>query len=166
MPEIRKAAPGDALGITIVNVYTWKTAYAGLVPEELIDRRIAELLPRAEKCRLGIEQGGDYWVAAEGNAVVGFCMFGSYREADHAGAGEIYALYTLAGYQRRGAGTALFTAAVETLKAREYPYAIVNCLRGNPALTFYQNRGGTVIGRWEDDSSGFRLEGDTLRFEL
>ena len=35
--QIRKALPIDALGITIVNVYTWKTQYTGLLPDELID---------------------------------------------------------------------------------------------------------------------------------
>lgn len=35
MIEIRKAIPEDALGITIVNVYTWKTTYTGLIPNEL-----------------------------------------------------------------------------------------------------------------------------------
>ncbi len=165
MITIREAEPEDALGITIVNVYTWETAYGGLVPEEMIDRRIADLLPRAEKTRLGIEQDGGYLVAAEGRTVVAFCMFGPYRDGNHTGLGEVYALYTLAGYQGRGAGKALFTAAVEKMRAQGLNGVVVNCLRGNPALGFYLRLGGTVVGSWTDESSGCHLEGDVIRFD-
>jgi GNAT superfamily N-acetyltransferase len=117
----------------------------GLVPEKMIDERIADLLPRAEKSRRGIEDGGGYLVGEDDGTVVGFCMYGDCRNEAYPGAGEVYALYVLAGYQGRGAGRALFAAAAGELKARGFPCLVVNCLRGNPALRFYERMGGAVV---------------------
>ena len=166
MFEIREAQPQDALGITIVNNFAWKLAYTGLVPEELINRRIEDLLPRTEKTRLGIEQNGHYLVAAEEGTVVGFCIYGPERDAEIPGRSEVYALYVLPGYQKRGVGRALLKAAWESLKAEGAALGVVHCLRGNPALHFYQRMGGKIIGQWSDDASGFWMDGDTLLFEL
>ncbi|HPR77225.1 MAG TPA: GNAT family N-acetyltransferase [Candidatus Limiplasma sp.] len=166
MYEIRNARPQDALGITIVNSFAWRVTYTGLVPDSYIDQRTEELLPRMEKTRQGIEQGGHYLVATEENTVVGFCIFGPERDAETPGRSEIYALYVLPGYQKRGAGSALLSAALGALKEEGASRVIVNCLQGNPALRFYQRMGGKTIEQWSDDSSGFMLSGDTLLFEL
>ena len=48
---IRKATLADALGIAIVSVYTWKTAYSGLLPEEMLDKRLADLPKMAENMK-------------------------------------------------------------------------------------------------------------------
>lgn len=42
--EIRKAIHSDALAITIVTVYTWKRTYTGLMPDEVIDARVNEIM--------------------------------------------------------------------------------------------------------------------------
>ena len=55
--QIRKALPIDALGITIVNVYTWKTQYTGLLPDELIDLRIREIKKNSDSIKKRIENG-------------------------------------------------------------------------------------------------------------
>ncbi len=166
MFTVRKAVPADALGITIVNVYTWKTAYAGLVPEKMIDERIADLLPRAEKSRRGIEEGGGYLVGEDDGTVVGFCMFGACRNEAYPGAGEIYALYVLDGYQGQGAGRALFAAAAGALKAQGFSTLIVNCLLGNLARGFYERMGGAVVGRRTDDTPHGPLTENILLFTL
>ena len=79
MFEIRKAVPEDALGITIVNVYTWKTTYTGLMPDDVIDARIAELMERTEKCRTEIEENDNFMVASVENNIIGFCRCGIFR---------------------------------------------------------------------------------------
>ena len=166
MIEIRKAEPDDALGITIVNVYTWKTAYSGLVPEEMMDRRIAELLPRAQRSREEIAAGQHCQVAVDGRTVIGFCKFGACRDAGQESMGEIYALYVLAGYQGQGAGKALFTAAAEALGQLGFTEICINCLRGNPALDFYIRMGGEVRGSWVDELLGFPLAGDVIIHQI
>ncbi|MDD3214938.1 MAG: GNAT family N-acetyltransferase, partial [Eubacteriales bacterium] len=85
---------------------------------------------------------------------------------EYPGAGEVYALYILAGYQGCGLGERLFRMACETMRTEGYQNVIVNCLAGNPALGFYRRMGCVTINRWEDDSTGFSMAGDMLRLEL
>lgn len=166
MIEIRKAEPDDALGITIVNVYTWKTSYSGLVPDEMINQRIADLLPRAQKTREGILAGGHYRVAVDGRTVIGFCLYGACREAGQETMGEIYALYVLAGYQGQGIGKSLFADAVDALGRLGFSEVCINCLRGNPALGFYLRMGGKVSGSWVDEFIGYPVAGDTILYQI
>ena len=70
MVVLRSATPEDALGITIVNVYTWKTAYTGLVADALIDERIRCLQERAAITRQTIAQEKACFVVAVDGAAV------------------------------------------------------------------------------------------------
>jgi len=165
MFEIRKAVPEDALGITIVNVYTWKTTYSGLMSDAAIDSRIAGLPEKAEQCRADIEQNDNFFVAAVGRTVIGFCCYGSSRNPAYPNSGEIYGLYSLKGYQGLGIGKALFSAGASALSAEGFSSMIINCLRGNPSLSFYQHMGGKIVSRREDDLYGMRITEDILYFE-
>lgn len=165
MFTVRKAVPEDALGITIVNVYTWKTAYSGLVPEDLIDERIEKLAEKAEKTKTDIERDGNFFVAAEGPAIVGFCCYGPCRNENCRNAGEIYAMYTLKGMEGQGVGKALFSAASQALHENGFTSVIANCLYGNPSLGFYRHLGGKVIARKKDVLHGHSISQDILCFE-
>ena len=147
---IRKATPADALGIAIVSVYTWKTAYSGLLPEEMLDKRLADLPKMAENMKQQIIDRDNYFVATVDDTVVGFTAFCSpCRNPDYADSGEIGALYCLKGYNGYGIGRALFEAAVKELVQRGYKTMIIDCLRGNPTLGFYEHLGGRVVAERE-----------------
>ena len=154
MYQIRKATPDDALGITIVNIYTWKTTYSGLMPEDVIDSRIVELKERAEKCKADIELNDNFIVAVVDHTIVGFCVYGKSRNDTYHDSGEIFALYALKGFQGAGIGKALFLAGVNELLVRESTSMIINCLQGNPALEFYKHMGGKVVGKRQDEIKG------------
>ncbi len=51
MIEIIKAKKEDALQIAIVNVYTWKTQYESLIPNEVINLRIDNIEQSEEKIK-------------------------------------------------------------------------------------------------------------------
>ena len=147
---IRKATPADALGIAIVSVYTWKTAYSGLLPEEMLDKRLADLPKMAENMKKQIIDRDNYFVATVDDTVVGFTAFCSpCRNPDYADSGEIGALYCLKGYNGYGIGRALFEAAVKELVQRGHKTMIIDCLRGNPTLGFYEHLGGKVVAERE-----------------
>jgi len=164
MITIRKASPADALGITIVNVYTWDTAYRGLVPQQVIDERIRHLQTRAAVTKETIAAQDNFLVATEDDTIIGFCMFGSARAEAYAGMGEVYALYVLEGFQGKHIGKALFLAGIKALQAMGYSSLIINCLRGNPALAFYRHMGGEPIGQRTDEISGHRMTEDVVLF--
>lgn len=165
MDCIRRATERDALGIAIVNVYTWKTAYAGLLPEPMLNARVLALRERADTVRKAILQGELFWVAEADGAIAGFCMYGDTRNEAYRPAGEIYALYVLEGFQGTGLGRALFTAGARALAAAGHTRLLVNCLRGNPALVFYQHMGGRAVAERHDEIQGCRMTEDIVLFE-
>ena len=116
MFKIEKANENDALQIAIVNVYTWKTQYTGLMPEELIDARIKNIEFSEEKIKERIKEDGNYIVVKKGNTVVGFVRYGKCDIKDYEEYGEIKALYLLEGFQGNGLGRELF---VRRLSERE-----------------------------------------------
>ena len=143
---IRKATPADALGIAIVSAYTWKTAYSGLLPEEMLDKRLVDLPKMAENMKQQIIDRDNYFVATVDDTIVGFTAICSpCRNPDYADSGEIGALYCLKGYNGYGIGRALFETAVKELVELGHKTMMIDCLRGNPTLGFYKHLGGKVV---------------------
>lgn len=165
MYDIRKAVPEDALGITIVNVYTWKTTYTGRMPDAVIDSRIKELPIRADKCREDIEKHDHRIVAAIGNTIIGYCAFGTARNTKYKNSGEIYALYVLHGYQGMNIGKALFIAGIKALFLEGFDSMIINCLQDNPAIEFYKHIGGKIVGQRQEVFEGHPILEDIVHYE-
>ncbi len=165
MLSIRKAVAEDALGITIVNVYTWKTTYSGLIPDFIIDSRIADLKRRAKKCEHDIEKNNHTVVAEIEKTIVGFCSYGESRKADYKNAGEIYALYVLNDYQGMRMGKALFLAGVKELVSEGYSSIIINCIQNNPSIEFYKHMGGKIVGQRQDMILGCCISEDIMYYE-
>lgn len=163
--EIRKALPSDALGIAIVNVYTWKMRYSGLIPEKIIDARIYQLEQKAEVIRKKIEKGEDYLVALVEETIVGFCAYGACEDVTYTDFGEIKAIYILDGFQNRTIGKQLLKKAQDLLKLQGYNRIVINCLKHNPSANFYRHMGGKLIGNRQDDYNGYLIEEDIFLFE-
>lgn len=164
MIEIYKAKPEDALGIAIVNVYTWKTQYSGLIDEETIDLRIKNIEQREISVKNRIAEDGQYFVAKKDNTVIGFCRY--CKSEKYPGYGEISALYILEGFKGKGIGRSLFEAAKNELVNMGYKQMIVGCLKGNPSLEFYKHMGGKVIEQKEFIVSGVLTEEDILLYNI
>lgn len=167
MATVRKAVPEDALGIALVGAYTWKTTYAGLMPDALIEARIDNVANAAKRRREEIERGMGVFVAEEQGVVVGFCIYGKSWNEAYADAGEIAALYVLKPFQGTGIGKALFLAAKEKLAGDDHRSMIINCLVGNPSLGFYEAMGGVIVGQRQDEAQGGHiLTEDILLFQI
>lgn len=166
MVNIRAAKPEDALQIAIVNVYTWKTQYSGLIPEEVIDNRVVNVEQMAMKNKQRIIEDDNYIVAEVDGTVVGFTRFAKSIYKDYENAGEIYALYLLKGFNGKGIGKKLFEAAKNELKKYGYNKMIIKCLKGNPTLDFYKYMGGQVIGEDKMILDDAVLEEDVLIYDI
>ena len=164
----RPAAPRDAPGIAIVQAYTWQTAYAGLLPQSILDRRIADVARRAEQMADSIERGERFMAAVWADTVVGFAAwYPKARSRDFPGDGEIGALYVLKGFQGRGIGAELFRLCREALGKEGCRRFLVNCLQGNPAAGFYEKMGGAAAGRRTDTlADGTEITEIVYRFEV
>ena len=164
--QIRKALSIDALGITIVNVYTWKTQYTGLLPDELIDLRIREIKKNSDSIKKRIENGTNYYVALEEDTIVGFCSFGKSREEEYKDYGEIYAIYNLEGFKENGIGRSFFDIAIKYFKEQGFEKFIVKCLVNNPSEEFYKHMGGEIISKTQIEKCGFKIDENIFVFDV
>ena len=165
---IRNATPQDATGISIVQAYTWGTAYKGLMPDSVLERRITGTKANSDRLESIIESGRFKYVVAEyKGAVVGFASYGKSRDENYPHRGEIGALYVLKGFAGCGTGRALFDYSVTKLKQQGYTSMIINCLTGNPSVEFYKHMGGIIAGQRTDRIfDGHTITEDILKFEL
>ena len=140
---VRFARDDDAEAIAGVHVETWRSAYAGLLPQEVLDGLSRRQQTRRWRRAIRNPEAelGQVFVA-DGDGIAGFGS--ASRET-----GEITTLYVRPGAQRRGVGRMLFCRMAEFLDG---PVSLW-VLDGNPAAEFYRRLGGrpgvrATVERW------------------
>jgi ribosomal protein S18 acetylase RimI-like enzyme len=144
---IRRARARDAPGIAAVHVATWRSAYAGLLPDEFLERlstiRLTGQYDRSIRMGLGMHVAIDSGDNAEPE-LVGFTSARRSR-SDRLGEGEVETLYVMDDWQNQGIGGALLRASGKFLASLGCRSAYAWVLRENPAGFFYQRLGGKRI---------------------
>lgn len=139
-----------------MQVRTWHAAYAGMLPQEHLDRRTVELRTAQwnDRLRAGKE---DVFVACDPRGtVVGFATGLASSEPVEGFDGEIGALYVLPEAQGQGVGKSLLTAAAEVLRAKGFRSAWLRVLSDNAAARrFYENLGAEIVCETTEDIDGF-----------
>lgn len=151
--RIRVATPADGNAMAAIRSSGWRTAYAGLIPDEALAAIPAEATDRYRDVLAAPPDGHRFLVAESDDTVTGFAHIGPYRfdGADHDGAaesdGEVYAIYVDPTRWSRGTGRALMDAAVRWLgEAGRTPIRLWT-LTGNPqSRRFYERYGYRVDG--------------------
>ncbi|ALE74448.1 GCN5 family acetyltransferase [Pseudonocardia sp. EC080610-09] len=114
--SVRPATDDDVDAVVGIQDRTWRTAYAGLLPEEAF----ASLTSHAARShwRDAVHAGDDFhlFVAVEGAEAVGFCAAARYAGADGLSIAEISALLVEPRWGRRGHGGRLLAAAAAALR--------------------------------------------------
>jgi ribosomal protein S18 acetylase RimI-like enzyme len=178
MLTVRDARPDEARAIAEVHVVSWRAAYRGLLPAEVLDglsvdgreRMWAGILRDAAPRRAVL-------VVAEEAKVLGFAALGPSRVAELAvetgttegiaegpvagttaetgieiETGEVYALYLHPDHWGTGLGARLHTAGLRRLHQYGFASAVLWVLAGNErALAFYRRAGWTEDGRTKLD---------------
>lgn len=146
--SLRRAVPHDAPAIARTHVDSWRSAYRNLVRCDRLAKM--DYGRGAERFRESILAGlEDVFVAEESGNVVGFLAFGDCRDSDvnSETTGEIYAMYLLPEYWRKGIGRGMCREAERILKSRAYLQATLWVLEGNKkARRFYDAMGFTADG--------------------
>lgn len=140
--NIRDATIDDAAGIARVRVETWRAAYGGLVPQEILDRMDVER-ETARRTEHWHDMHADPrchdLVAVADGEVVGWAMCGPARDEDAPATGEVYAIYAHASRWSRGVGQALLSELERRLLADGHLSAYLWLLAGNErAAHFYE----------------------------
>ena len=155
---IRPANAEDALSIARIHVETWRSSYAGILPDDYLTRLSVSDSAVQWARSVGRDGAADGTLAAvaEGD-VVGFISYGPQRGRwDFAG--EIYALYVGLDWQNQGIGRRLVAAAFAGLVNAGPKSAIVWVLSRNPSRFFYGAVGGQLIGHRTERFAGTELE--------
>jgi|FLYN01.1.fsa_nt_gi GNAT superfamily N-acetyltransferase len=145
--HIRLAQVPDAAGIARVHVDTWRTTYAGLMPDELLANLSYERRENQWRSVLSNPDSPQWIYVAENDdgQVVGFVAGGPERSGDPLYKGELYAIYVLAEHQGRGIGRALTGANAQRLIEAGMTSMLVWVLAENPWRAFYEALGGKPV---------------------
>lgn len=154
MIVVRPATEADAAAIGRVHVDTWRTTYAGLLPDTMLigmsDVRRAAYWQQVIAQHAERE---DVLVAVDRqHGVIGFGSCGPARalpediDAAWRDAGEIYTLYVSPDFQNAGTGRRLLAGLMSRLVERGFGAAVLWVLASNPSRFFYERMGGRRLG--------------------
>jgi ribosomal protein S18 acetylase RimI-like enzyme len=146
---IRPATIDDAEAIAQVHVLSWRQTYRTVLPDDFLES-LTEA-DYADRWRRFIGGGSSrvFVVEPEDSAergVVGFASAGRERAGEIGYSGELYAIYLLDAFHRRGYGRELVRASVDGLQEMGLKDMIIWVLRDNqPARRFYERLGGAFV---------------------
>jgi GNAT superfamily N-acetyltransferase len=149
---IRRASAADAEPLTHLHLDCWDDAYAGLMPQEVLDARREDVPARIERWRRILEESHGTLVAETPNGLVGFVSAGPGRDNDVDTDLEVMALYVRADRWGTGVGYALLETAIGDRAA----YLWV--LEGNErAIRFYERQGFRRDGTLDEHDEGLHV---------
>ena len=152
---LRSARLDDATAIARVHIASWQTAYRGIFPDAYLDGMTDGYSKRRARWEHGLqhpESAGTTTFVVEdvGEGVVGFATAGSARKPELGFAGELHAIYLLAGHRRGGLGRLLFRRCCDHLCDLGIGDMYVMVLEKNPACHFYRGMGGVLVVGFKD----------------
>ena len=160
---IRAAGPNDVEAIAHIHVETWRSTYAGIIPDAyLVRMTVAQQRKMWRQLLHGSGRGHDVVVAElDDGEVVGFAGCGPARRSALPRRapydGEVYTLYVALDHQGHGYGKRLLETCFETLRERDKTAAIVWVLADNPARFFYEAQGGQMVAERIESFAGAGL---------
>jgi len=154
---VRIATRDDAHAIARVHVTSWQTSYRGIVPEDLlaglsVEKRALQWSGRftssSEKPPLLVAQSDD--------EIVGFSEYGASRDKDvPPNTMELYAIYLLQDFQRRGFGRGLWEESLKEIRKATATAVRVWVLEDNTkARGVYEKMGFVYEGKSKEVSIG------------
>lgn len=158
---IREASASDAPGIARVHIDSWRATYRGVVPQTYLDSLdYDERAATWERVLSQFAATNAVHVAEDPrNGIVGFASGGPERSGDPAFRGELYAIYVLPEFQRKGLGARLTLAVVDHLARTGLNSMLVWVLADNhSARKFYERLGGRRVRTQSIEVGGVSLE--------
>jgi GNAT superfamily N-acetyltransferase len=153
---IRRASIEDAAEIAAVQVASWRGAYDGLLPQQMLDGLSVDAATNAWR-HIVADNDGQTLIAVlhASHRVVGFANVGPSRDSDNDGTiGELRAIYLHPDHWNTGIGGRLHDAAVHAL-AESFSEAMLWVLDGNTrARHFYERHGWHSDGQTKPDNRG------------
>jgi len=154
---IRPTQKADVDAMSQIYVKTWRDTYLGMLPYDYLFEMSAPHHGQAFLNKLDNKQLISF-VAEDSDRVLGFITGGLERNGDDIYRGEIYTLYVLKNFQRRGIGKRLVFALTKQFHASGIYSMLVRVLKLNPYRRFYIKLSGTYLKTEHQKISGERLK--------
>ena len=153
---IRAARVADAAAIAHVHRESWRTTYAGMLPLDMIERETGRKSEATWRNWLENADRPTATIVAEvpGAGIVGFSFCGAARASLEGLEAEIYALYVLQEYQRRGIGRELVRESARHFVRLGLFGFYLWVLKANRARLFYEALGGQSIAEKTEHLGG------------
>ena len=144
--RIRPGTAADIEEVSRVYAQAWKETYQGLAPDPFVNGMTAGAAAQIFRDSLQDIHHSYFFHVAEApqRRLVGFCDGGKERSHPESGLGELYAIYILKEFQKKGTGRLLFDAAVESLLKSGMKSMVVWVLEQSPYRKFYESLHGTL----------------------
>lgn len=149
---VRPAVAFDSRALAEVYVETWRTVYAGMVP----DRVLIEMTPEIQAVRWARQLARSHPREATlvledaDGSVIGFVGIGPNRVSFPPFEGEVYTLYLHPDRHGRGHGAELLISGFETMAGWGMTSAIIWVLSKNPTRFFYERMGGARLAERDE----------------
>jgi RimJ/RimL family protein N-acetyltransferase len=154
--RVRRAVVGDAFELARINVAAWRSAYAGIMPEEFLAGMDSPDRVVRWRERIGTPDPYATFVALDEDDVFGgYCTVGVLRNEDgttEPDVGELMAIYVDPARQGSGAGRAVHDAGLAHLNQLGFRRAGLWVFAANAsARAFYAALGWAPDGSTHDD---------------
>jgi GNAT superfamily N-acetyltransferase len=153
---IRLASPHDAAEIARVNHETWAATYKGILDDATILSRSLEEQVKIWQHQLGAPNPSEIrYVAEVDGMIVGYVGGGRNPDMHSPYHSELFGIYVLHDYQKKGLGQALVKTIAGALKDMGHASMLVWIMRENPFRRFYVKLGAHLLDQHRDiDYSG------------
>ena len=142
----RPARLADTRVISEVYIDTWRSTYAGILPDQVLvgmrANKLSGSFARALKHRTEIIMVADH----PEQGIIAMGSAGENRGINSAYSGEIYTLYVHPGSQNEGIGETLLAHLFGALAQAGHDSAVIWVLALNPSRFFYERMGGQRAG--------------------
>jgi len=146
--QIRQAKVKDSAGLARVQVDSYQTAYAGLLPQPYLDRFTCTEQEQDWRDLLSCELNDIVYVAeTDAGEIVGYALGRPGVSDVSPYDGELVALHVRRSHQRRGIGRRLVAAIAAQLQRRGCTSLMLWVLGENSSRLFYERLGGSVDWR-------------------
>lgn len=144
---IRKATEEDLRGIAHVHVHSWQSTYKGIIPDHYLRSLTIENRSRNWQRHLKTLHTTTFIAENVNGDIIGFAIGGPEQTRNSHYQAEIYAIYILDAYQRKGIGKQLIKPIAELLEKKTYENIIIWALKENPHRFFYESLGGQIVAK-------------------
>ena len=144
---IRKAVPEDAYEYSACHISSWRSAYKGIVPDEILNNLSLE--ERAEKFKQNLQEFKDvlYYCPIYEGKIIGKLIISKSHDEDKPNACEVGAIYLIEEFWGKSYGRQMMNFAIDMLRNMGYNEIFLWVLEENSrARRFYEKCGFSFDG--------------------